>query len=156
LGKASWSPKKWWNQKPPQRADRIFVKGAKFNNPPPFLRRRRASVQHHDGAVVPVDNIMTQVIPAMAQFTSAASISSSPLSMPWMPDTAPPPAPAHGRGGRVPSRRHARRGFGFHRPRLLHLLVPNGLNFLLLLLLLLFLLLSCSACCFRRGRWSNA
>jgi hypothetical protein len=71
LGEASWSPKKWWNQKPPQRADRIFVKGAKFNNPQPVC-----------GAVVPVGNIMTQVIPAMAQFTSAASTFSSPLSMP--------------------------------------------------------------------------
>jgi hypothetical protein len=40
---------------PPQRADRIFVKGAKFNNPQPVC-----------GAVVPVDNIMTQAIPAMA------------------------------------------------------------------------------------------
>ena len=48
MGEASWSPKKWWNQKPPQRANRIFVKGAKFNNPPPVLQRRRASGQHHD------------------------------------------------------------------------------------------------------------
>ena len=53
---------------------------------------------------------------------------------------APPPAPAHGRGGRVPSRRHARRGFGLVVLDFFYLLVPNGFNFLLLLLLLLLLL----------------
>ena len=88
---------------------------------------------------MPVDNIMTQVIPAMAQFTSAASTSSSPLSMPWMPDTAPPPLklPA----ASPSSRRHARRGFGLVVLDFFYLLVPNGFNFLLLLLLLYLLLL---------------
>jgi hypothetical protein len=54
---------------------------------------------------------------------------------------APPPAPAHGRGGRGPSRRHARRGFGLVVLDFFYLLVPNGFNFLLLLLLLLLLFL---------------
>jgi hypothetical protein len=59
---------------------------------------------------------------------------------------APPPAPAHGRGGRVPSRRHARRGFGLVVLDFFYLLVPNGLNFLLLLLLLLLFLLLLLLC----------
>jgi hypothetical protein len=53
---------------------------------------------------------------------------------------AQPPAPAHGRGGRVPNRRHARRGFGLVVLDFFYLLVTSGLNFLLLLLLCLLLL----------------
>ena len=83
LGEASWSPKKWWNQRPspppPQSADRIFVKGAEFSDPSPLL----------GGAVLPVDIIMTEVLPAMAPFTSAPMVLDGAA-----PRAAPATAPA--------------------------------------------------------------